>query len=718
MFLFVLLYFSFLSTKQIATRVCRTLLMAPSSSILTACLLIAAVTTMMNVAPVVGLPTADEVLSLPGWNEALPSRHFSGFVSNDDDAFLHYYWVFPENVPPETAPVIFWTNGGPGCSSMEGWGYEIGPFTFLYWNTTAAEGVNGYNGTAPFARNPYTWARNAHVVFVENPPGVGFSYRTDDNDFAINDTANAISNYNALVHIFQDKFPEYRTNGLFLSGESYAGIYVPMLAQQILSEGVPAILSTAFKGIIVGNGVTDNAYDNNFATSTGLFAVNHGLILTQEFQTVVEVCRVDGSINTACNELFNTFADMFNHLNWYGFSGWCYNPDASTASGSGDSLSTSASQKMKYRRARRAIKNSEARTVVGRGEGPTQASRFSNWYNYMESVLKRDNTAAAGAVTSSSQNHHQRQQLYRRRRVDSASSTSLNGVPHNGVADDSVDCGDEVFLDRYLSRADVRAAMNVPADFVGTFRVCYDIPYTSNVDSVVDIYNTLQANNKTIVIYNGDMDLVVPYTGTFQWIAGATDWIMARNNAPWVFVDEDRPAYGLQTGGQAFQLTTGSSTEVPPLAQGVWVVLVNGAGHMVPEDRPAAAFEMIQRVITGNMFSESAPVSPAVSLSSTSSIPNHDALLGAPLRSQKFVAPDVAAVAFGVGGGVAPSSDDQSFWDKHGDIIIGLLIGIGAAQLWCTIIYFCCCRNKSRSAMPFAMAKDDQGLFSSPDRYM
>lgn len=663
-------------------------------------LVVAFLSVVIQMVLVEAVPLADEVLGLPGWNAPLPSRHFSGFVSNDDDAFLHYYWVFPEVAKPQDAPVIFWTNGGPGCSSMEGWAYELGPFRFMYWNTTAAEGINGYNGTAPFARNPYTWARNAHVVFVENPPGVGFSYRTDNNNFAMNDTANALSNYNGLVHLFRDKFPEFIANGLYLAGESYAGIYVPMLAQMILNEkadssssAAPVVLSPGFRGIVVGNGVTDNTFDNNFATSTGLFAVDHGLILTEEFQKVVTACQGDGSTNEACLDLWDSFSEVFDHLNWYGFAGWCYNPDSVRAQ----------SARRRYRRARRAVKHSggDGRVLVGRGQDPSTstASQLTMWSRFLQQQ----------------EQHHQRlggsSPPYRHREEDPRGLHSKEGgfgVPHNGPADYALDCGDEVFLDRYLSRADVRAAMNVPLDFVGDYRVCYDIPYTSNVDSVVDIYNLLMQHNKTIVIYNGDMDLVVPYTGTFQWIARSTEWVMTRSSAPWVFIDEDRPAYGLQTGGQAFQLSdpkAGSGEAVPPLAEGVWVVLVNGAGHMVPEDRPAAAFEMIQRIVSGAMFVESPVV---VHNGSTT-----------PTVAQRFVAPDVAAVAYGVGGLPSDATSETSFWDDHRDLIVGILIGVGAAQLWCTIIYVCFCRRRAhRSAMPFAMAKDDQGLFASPDRYM
>lgn len=65
-------------------------------------------------------PTDDEVLSLPGWQGPLPSRHFSGYLRIAGGTNLHYYFVASERVP-QTAPTVVWLNGGPGCSSLDGW---------------------------------------------------------------------------------------------------------------------------------------------------------------------------------------------------------------------------------------------------------------------------------------------------------------------------------------------------------------------------------------------------------------------------------------------------------------------------------------------------------------------------------------------------------------------------------------------------------------------
>jgi carboxypeptidase C (cathepsin A) len=85
---------------------------------------------LATLAGVLGLTLAayapDEILSLPGWEGKLPSRQYSGYL-NVSSTKLHYWLVESEN-DPANAPTVLWFNGGPGCSSLDGFIYEHGPF--------------------------------------------------------------------------------------------------------------------------------------------------------------------------------------------------------------------------------------------------------------------------------------------------------------------------------------------------------------------------------------------------------------------------------------------------------------------------------------------------------------------------------------------------------------------------------------------------------------
>ena len=91
------------------------------------------------------------------------------------------------------------------------------------------------NGT--LSDNPYAWNQKANVLFLESPAGVGFSYK-EDGKYHQDDTSTALLNFNALQSFFK-KFPHLAENDFYLSGESYAGIYIPTLSMQLLEHKFP-----------------------------------------------------------------------------------------------------------------------------------------------------------------------------------------------------------------------------------------------------------------------------------------------------------------------------------------------------------------------------------------------------------------------------------------------------------------------------------------------
>ncbi|GMI84814.1 hypothetical protein HRI_002150700 [Hibiscus trionum] len=67
------------------------------------------------------------ITQLPGFSATFPSNHYSGYVNIDQShgKNLFYYFVESEGNPSED-PVVLWLNGGPGCSSFDGFIYEHG----------------------------------------------------------------------------------------------------------------------------------------------------------------------------------------------------------------------------------------------------------------------------------------------------------------------------------------------------------------------------------------------------------------------------------------------------------------------------------------------------------------------------------------------------------------------------------------------------------------
>jgi cathepsin A (carboxypeptidase C) len=98
--------------------------------------------------------------------------------------------------------------------------------------------------------NPYSWNSNASVIFLDQPVNVGFSYSGG----SVTNTVAAGKDVYALLTLFFKQFPEYATQEFHITGESYAGHYIPVFAHEILSHKKRNI---NLKSIAIGNGLTD-----------------------------------------------------------------------------------------------------------------------------------------------------------------------------------------------------------------------------------------------------------------------------------------------------------------------------------------------------------------------------------------------------------------------------------------------------------------------------
>ena len=183
----------------------------------------------------------DEVLSLPGLASRPPFRHFSGYLHVDgatNGSVAIHYWFTASESNPSSDPLVYWTNGGPGCSGLIGLMAEQGPFR--------------PGADLSISLNPHRWNRIANVLFVEQPCGVGFSYSKSPLDYYSSDEKSAHVNYNTIVK-FLEKFPSLRQNDLIIASESYGGHYVPLLAKEIILLNNFPSTKINLKGMMVGN---------------------------------------------------------------------------------------------------------------------------------------------------------------------------------------------------------------------------------------------------------------------------------------------------------------------------------------------------------------------------------------------------------------------------------------------------------------------------------
>jgi len=155
-------------------------------------------------------------LSETSENITLTTPMYSGYLNISETKALHYVFVGSKSENAATDPVVIWFNGGPGCSSLLGYFQEHGPYV-IEDNTTA------------LIENPYPWNKEANMLYLESPAGVGFSVNTNESAPAFSDMSQSIDAFAAL-EVWYAGFPEFIDNSLFVSGESYAGLYVPYLS--------------------------------------------------------------------------------------------------------------------------------------------------------------------------------------------------------------------------------------------------------------------------------------------------------------------------------------------------------------------------------------------------------------------------------------------------------------------------------------------------------
>lgn len=261
--------------------------------------LFSSITAIINVAALTKQQKLDRISALPGQPPVTFSQ-FSGYVTvNENHGRALFYWLTEAASSALKKPLVLWLNGGPGCSSVAyGASEEIGPFRI------------NRNGSSLYL-NKYSWSREANILFLESPAGVGFSYTNTSSN--LKDSGDNRTAQDALVFLIRwmSRFPQYKYREFYIAGESYAGHYVPQLAKKIIdynSAYSRPIIN--LKGFIVGNAVTDNYYDS---IGTVTFWWTHSMISDKTYRSIINHCnfsaeksskKCDDTVNYAMNHEF------------------------------------------------------------------------------------------------------------------------------------------------------------------------------------------------------------------------------------------------------------------------------------------------------------------------------------------------------------------------------------------------------------------------------
>ncbi|KAI4380242.1 hypothetical protein MLD38_006457 [Melastoma candidum] len=196
------------------------------------------------------------IKSLPGFTGELPFYLETGYigVGDDEEVQLFYYFVKSQGEPTQD-PLLLWVDGGPGCSSFSGFFFESGPLTFDSRN---------YSGFLPeLYLNPFTWIQGINILYMDGPVGAGFSYSKTQEGYYVDDYQFSQQSYEFLRKWLVNH-PQYLENELYIGGDSYSGIPIPLLVQLVLTGNKDGDKPTLnLRGYVLGNPVTDSFIDSN-----------------------------------------------------------------------------------------------------------------------------------------------------------------------------------------------------------------------------------------------------------------------------------------------------------------------------------------------------------------------------------------------------------------------------------------------------------------------
>ncbi|TIA90203.1 hypothetical protein E3P99_01683 [Wallemia hederae] len=197
----------------------------------------------------------------------------------DPQTNSHLYFAMVEARHKTDKPrTIFWFNGGPGCSSFDALMMEVGPFNLIKTDT----------GELGLKEKEFGWHEYANIVFIDQPVGTGFSYAQTDS--YVHELDEAADQFITFLENFYEVFPELKNTDTYISGESYAGQYIPYFGRKVLqTPDIPLNL----KGLMIGNGwidpITQYPAYAQFAHNEGI--IQPGTKADKEVNDILRKCE-------------------------------------------------------------------------------------------------------------------------------------------------------------------------------------------------------------------------------------------------------------------------------------------------------------------------------------------------------------------------------------------------------------------------------------------
>ncbi|CAG2175402.1 unnamed protein product [Oppiella nova] len=356
----------------------------------------------------------------------------------------------------------------------------------------------------------HAWNTVANMVFMESPVSTGFSYDETTPEPHNDDVSTANDNYLALESFFE-KYPHLKGNPFYITGESYGGVYVPMLATEIFKRNSTINLKATFqnKDWLLAMVYFMSWYD---------FALGHGLVTTEWYEKKIESC-------CECKSGPQHECDFMHPAN---------------------------------------VSKCESVPLVD--------VAITNPYNIYDNCAP--DLYLQYAFNTYYRPHFDKMGLRFPLSGDYNENANKPNCPKNGHTP-------------YLNRPDVRQALHVRE---GTKRWIgcggsYDKSkaYTPQAQASIDLIHRYKIGR--YVVYNGDFDIMCDFVSDQRFVDGIAVSTKSQKIESYREWRVDGKPDGVLGGF------------VQHYENGLSFVLVRGAGHMVPEDKPEAGLQVFKHLL-------------------------------------------------------------------------------------------------------------------------
>ncbi|EJD54996.1 alpha/beta-hydrolase [Auricularia subglabra TFB-10046 SS5] len=212
--------------------------------------------------------------ALPLLNATLQDSYAGKIPIAANDTRSMFFWYWPSSAKRSDSLTIWLNGGSPGLQLLDG-----------FLDRADAPSVN-----------EFAWSRVSDMLYLDQPISTGFSSGEPD----IVDEIGVANQFYGFLQQFYKVFPELLHKKLYIAGESYAGMYIPYIANRILAASTAEKAATPInlQSILINDGIYTNTVINELAPMADFVLARQQDMGIEDDEAVQEI--VDNAYSDDC----------------------------------------------------------------------------------------------------------------------------------------------------------------------------------------------------------------------------------------------------------------------------------------------------------------------------------------------------------------------------------------------------------------------------------